>query len=861
MKKIDIFQVFKIHTTRLEKSGYNLQLSYEQGIINEEIIGIGSSQLLRVLRRELGYQKGDLFIKEYVSIVVDKKSQYRYINKHGVFINGKKFVRFCCSAANARTNTVFLIQDDCYDRMFEIMCCGINPDGKEMNLAKWNAYFALNASSSYEIPEPRVVVIPDRTTNLKHGFDFLDGYKDIITKDMEVEDFTTWDGMGLMSEKFAASIMYAMDLDYLPSCCIIRNSFIKGAVACMSFDDFNFVMCDGEGKIKDIYGDVVSLSDVDMILTASQFKMWKEYKSFQEYVEASHKYGLGWSVTRVARKEDDTVAFTNYQFLQVLSLSQEQVSMLCKPTIDWFNSVIGGDVATIILYLYGQEKQLKLEDVEDCALKALIYNNKLIEDNYIKNRIIRSLNKKIRQAYTGKLIVEGNFSFMLCDPVGLLEWAVGMDPIGALSKGKCYCEFWNKRGVKKVAACRSPLTWVSENNILELENDESLQEWYKYLSNGCVIYNQYGVDTFLHADSDFDGDLVFTTNQKEFIEGKNKDYQLPVTYTKTPAPKQIFSAKKLCEVDMLSFGSQIGFITNCSTYWYSLIKEYCEDSVEHEELVRRLKWTRGAQGNQIDKTKGLIIEEFPRRWYDFKYAECDLDKRLIVKKKPYFQRYIYPSLDYKYKEHINNVNLYSKVHFGVPMSECTDKDFIYVEYEQNPVLDNDSVMNRICHYMEKNVKFLKEERKKQNQEIIDDVLMDYSQPLQEKYIWLAEECLKRYKQMKNDMRDDIRTMSRDEKEERKLKFKISCSYIRDYLYAFLTDRVDVANLVVWVGYQHKSNESKEFVWDVFGEDVILNVMKNSQEHITIPIEDGQGIIKYLGKTYSLKEIKKEGQID
>lgn len=132
---------------------YNINLTYEQGIINEEVVGLGSSQLLRKLRELVGYTEEQLFISEYVAVSVSQKTHYRYLIKNGFYLNGKHYVRFNCSASNARNSSAFFIREDLYDTMFEILSCGVNPVGKEYVLAKWNAYFSLNASSTLEDKE------------------------------------------------------------------------------------------------------------------------------------------------------------------------------------------------------------------------------------------------------------------------------------------------------------------------------------------------------------------------------------------------------------------------------------------------------------------------------------------------------------------------------------------------------------------------------------------------------------------------------------------------------------------------------------------------------------------------------------
>lgn len=47
-----------------------------------------------------------------------------------------------------------------------------------------------------------------------------------------------------------------------------------------------------------------------------------------------------------------------------------------------------------------------------------------------------------------------------------------------------------------VVAMRSPLTWRSEVNKLNLKNNELTEKWFKYLTSG-IVYNVWGCDCII----------------------------------------------------------------------------------------------------------------------------------------------------------------------------------------------------------------------------------------------------------------------------------------------------------------------------------------------------------------------------
>ena len=90
---------------------------------------------------------------------------------------------------------------------------------------------------------------------------------------------------------------------------------------------------------------------------------------------------------------------------------------------------------------------------------------------------------------------------MVSDPYAFCEHMFGLEVKGLLNRNEHFSHYWNQRGVKEVAAMRAPLTWRSEVNLLNLQNNEETKEWYKYQTD-TIIYNVFGVDCMLHAGSD-----------------------------------------------------------------------------------------------------------------------------------------------------------------------------------------------------------------------------------------------------------------------------------------------------------------------------------------------------------------------
>lgn len=583
-----------------------------------------------------------------------------------------------------------------------------------------------------------------------------------------------------------------------------------------------------------------------------------------------------WGVTKFTPKEDKTSVFTNYQFLQVLDLdTPEKIEELCKPTIEWLNKIISQDSDYALLYLLGGlcDKPLNEMELDDfmnvfnsleAPVRALILNRDMLGDNYIKTKLARCLNTKINESYLGKLLVNGNFQFMISEPYSLCEHIYGLPIKGLLNEFEHYSQYWNDRNVDTVVAMRAPLTWRSEVNTLHLQNNDKVNEWYKYLYSG-IIYNVWGMDCMLHADSDFDGDIIFSTDNEIML--RNSFGGNPITYQKKPTEKKYIDTKDLYKADLLSFDSKIGYITNCSTTLYSMLPLFDKDSIEYNTIMHRLKECRVAQGNEIDRAKGLVVKDFPEHWTKwqnpdkpndkFTKEEIEFNNKLLIEKRPYFMKYLYPKYKVEYNEHRKRYDYLCYRLYGIHIDELlnlenkTEEQIELAEkYSRfNPFLETDCPMNNICRYMEKEVAEIKINAKKKSPDYIFDILFNKNIEITEDQIKEMEKVYKRYKK-RNSQNKNMKNTLKAEGENLQVReelFDLNFDYISD-------DIQRLANLAVYVNYYLYPSSSKNFCWDLFGDGIVLNIYDNSNHNFKLPILDENGSIEYMGKKYENKGV-------
>ncbi len=542
MLKLQSFFIYKFNTKRLKQDNYRISITPSEARNNNEMVRIGDSNLLEFLRRikkqellfdeikkseneirkirksknsvrskdrlqKLQYSVDKyLFIPEIVSVVFDDNRHYKHLVNNGLYINGQLFKRLYSGAGNARRSTAFFIDERYYEKMDWYLDCG----RKEliMNSNKYNSYYSLSSSAGLPITTPRFTVIPDLeiarltmvdfvTESTGHGID-----PKVEEKEIQ-QTFSVFDGQGLVSPSFSNQIAYDLELDYTPSSMIIRSAWIKGLL--VTFDFKEFARQNNVSEITDIYGNKCNVEDLDVILTASQFKLSSGYNSLEHYKEEVAKRDFQWRVTRPSPKKDKNIVQTNYQYLQCLDLDDESIERLCKPTVDYFKDVSGLSWEAIILFFIGslEKKDItkKWFDRLDTLIKVLFYEPLLINNGFVRNKIKKMISKKIRESYIGVLNVSGNYEAMVADCYALAQHAFGLPVTGLLREREFYSNYWNNKDVNKIAALRSPLTWKSEINILDLKRNEELDYWHKYLTTG-IVYNIFDDSVMLHSGSD-----------------------------------------------------------------------------------------------------------------------------------------------------------------------------------------------------------------------------------------------------------------------------------------------------------------------------------------------------------------------
>ena len=394
---------------------------------------------------------------------------------------------------------------------------------------------------------------------------------------------------------------------------------------------------------------------------------------------------------------------------------------------------------------------------------------------------------------------------------------------------------------------------------LDLVDTDETRFWYQYQTSSFIL-PIFSLDTVRMADGDFDGDLIFTSSQKEIINGRITGN--PIAYEKRVAEKRFVSQDELWDTDIKGFFSNVGLSTNISSTYHTLKNNFDENSDERLELEKRLIILRMLQGEFIDKAKnGGKALEIPSDWINWrKQLESESDDEwqmkmgLLADRRPLFTRYLYKSYWKTYKDEMSVYHAESMMKFGIPfetlltMTDRTEdeQDLVNRYSSRSFFIRNDSVMNRISEHMLTSVSDAL--RKNYSNEYDYRVLLSEAEhQITSDEISKMQSLMKRYNAMRHSLRHG------DPEKYKTVESIIA--RIRNMAFSEISsNEQELANIAVVLCYGVLSSNSRSFAWNVFGEGIIQNLLSKSDKHVMLPVLDDEGKIEYLYSKYSLKEV-------
>lgn len=527
--------IYKIHSSRLRNARWKLTLPISEARRNEEIISLADSQVLRWIDELNGITDADQkaravkaeirrirkqpnsiqnrreirklyslldsiqFKPDYMCLIIDKTKDYHRACK-GFSINGINYKRLLGTNGGIKNSTIVFVSE----RLSEELRRRID-NGRDLSKplvpAKLEAYRALTCSASVPVSWPNgILVVNDCETEFLSNIIFLSDERDgepFMEAQTKVPiQLDESDGYGIMLPSLAQRWSDEIGLDYMMSGGNSRMSYTKGMIFTFDYLDF----AENVAKqyiVKDAWGDEVDIRNVELILTTSMVKLWDSYKSCDDFIQKSKDNDYTFGIAKTCPKELESERHLNYQFIQSYSLDDEDIDELIAPTMNEIRDVLGGDWRKTILFLKGCGlTEDNIDHVEDGWIKALMIDQRMMNDPFVRNNIYQLIRKRINEAKIGVLKVHGNYSIICGDPYALCQSIFGLPVTGLLKAGEIYNKYWSDRGAEKLACFRAPMSCHPNVRAVTPSSCPEAKYWYRYM-DACTLMNAW--DTATHA--------------------------------------------------------------------------------------------------------------------------------------------------------------------------------------------------------------------------------------------------------------------------------------------------------------------------------------------------------------------------
>ena len=527
---------------------------------------------------------------------------------YGFVHNGEKYIYFTSSAGQIRSKKAVFIKETVWNRIGKTIMCGltiekINARGGN-NVNKHLAYMALANSATDEWKDfdiEKSIVIEDFETDVCGTFDFVDETDYSVTRKTDAIPVPHTDGAGMILPSVSSKNF------------MFRAPWIKGLLGV--FDFRKFVETNGcSPVIRDIYGQIHDIikEDIRIILTRSQFKMAAYYDSWEDYKSFFKKYHCSAGKCNV---EEDRIkrAKINYQMLQTLTdITDEEIDLLTQKSADRIRNICTSK-ETMLDVLGISPYNTSMTPFQ----QAVKLYTPLLGDAYTKD-ILRDVKNSLLKKYrSGKLEVNGRYTFLLPDFYAACEFWFGKsdNPQGLLADGEVFCHLF--RRYDKLDCLRSPHLYrehaVRRNVAAKTDSDraKNLREWFP--TDGLYASTHDLISKLLMYDVDGDKSLVAADPALIEIAARNMKDTVPLYYNMRKAKPVPLNKQNIYAGLHAAFtGGNIGIYSNAiSKIWNSDVFVSGSET-EKQDAVTCVKQLCCQNNFVIDYAKTLYKPEFPK---------------------------------------------------------------------------------------------------------------------------------------------------------------------------------------------------------------------------------------------------------
>ncbi|MED4623974.1 hypothetical protein [Bacillus velezensis] len=764
---------------------------------SQRVISLFDSVLIRTLG--LDY---DQITEEIMIVESFYHNVFRSLVQNGYYFNNEKYVYYASSAGQIRQKKGVFIKEKTYLKKKNTLMCGlseevINSKGG-MSINKWIAYLALSNSASTLWEGFNIdgcIVVNDFETDVFTEVDYINDETYEIKREYKSIPINHTDGCGMILPELSESAF------------MFRAPFMKGMLVPFPFDEYS-KLC-RKTKIKDIYGkewDIVK-DGIKIILTKSQFKLWKHYDSWNDYKSKFKKYEC--QAAKLNEEEDEFKnSELNYQMIQTLTdTTDEELDKLSENTVKRIQTLYK-DKESMLEVIGAVESNAHKNNFQ----KAHLIYPELLNDNHSKEIIKKNKKRLVKEAKAGKILLEGShYTFIIPDLYAACGyWFCGdSDPKVLLNDGEVSCKLFNNQ--QKLDVLRPPHL-SREHGIRINKLNDDLKDWF--ITKGVYTSTKDALSRLLQFD--VDGDKALLVSDSTFVEiaernMKNDDI-VPLYYEMKTAENQEINNESIYKSLELAFEVNIGEYSN------NITKVWNSDKVDLDVI----KWLTMENNFEIDYAKTLYK---PTRPEHVSQRINGFLKGTYNRKVPHF--FIYAKDKKRKNVRSRNDSVVNRLGEKIPNNRVNFKrlagEFDYTKLKnKNATLGlNEEVSAR---FNELYKLYSKKQEVLDTKEVIlkikDELLKDFSRKQVEDTMIVRTYTLldrgkhwKAKQQKKQDVsRQDAEWHVTKEIRETLLSIKRDSSYITDILVEYL--------------FNTKCSKHKDTLYNCFGYNIVRNLKKN-----------------------------------
>lgn len=779
---------------------HHIRVLQENQVSTKNIISVFDSSFTRMIGA-----KQDELCEDFMVVQVYYFDVIKDLIYFGFMYKGEKYIYFTSSAGQIRTKKCVFIKESVWNKYQKTIMCGLTIDSINQmggnNPNKHLAYMALSNSATdvwEDFDIDKTMVIDDFETNVFGTYDLVDDVDYSIKRVSDYVPITHTDGAGMMLPCMGKNRM-------------VRLPWVKGLLGV--FDYVKFIQENNCSPIiKDIYGvehDVIA-EGIQIIFTKSQFKMYKYYKSWEQYKQFYKQYECTAGYTNI---EEDRIkdASINYQMLQTLTdITDKEILNIACASIDCLNN-ISSSIENIQNAFgassYNLDKTAFQKSIE-------LYPN-LLNDEYVKSQLREIKDSMIKKFKAGKLRVRGKYTFLLPDFYAACQyWFMGIEePKGLLDDGEVFC--WLFRKSEKLDCLRSPHLFrehAIRKNIACSNYEQRQMELRKWYCTDAIYTSSHDlISKILQFDVDGDKSLVVADKTIIKVAERNMQGIVPLYYNMKKAKPSILNNETIYNGLNAAFGgSNIGLYSNdISKIWNNEVFISGTEE-EKKQALDVIKLLCCENNFKIDYAKTLYMPERP------KFVR-ELVSSFTKENVPYFFKYAKDKEEHQISK-INN-SFVNKLNNIIPNIRINCRSLGIEKIDYTLLMSNPDIECKV--EFTNNGKLIKEKT--------DPLIIKYYE-LNKKYCHAINNAKKvdnsfSYEILKNSkLRQDLRY----KKIYDDIKMELSLSGYSD---------IEITDILVKFLYGIKESKHKMVLWLCYGD----YIYENLQNHLKYQFKDIQCI--------------------